>query len=113
MFRVSFDIIDPQRPSDQRIVCVYRFIHEYSFNQSPEAHDFSLTGTNGYTIANMHFGHVYGYLDQKSLWEFQNWMTDISDEYRLSDTQIEININWEGRLPYPEGEDIRGRIRKK
>lgn len=110
----SFDIINTQLPLDQRNVAEYRFIHEYSFNQSPEMHDFHLTGTTGYTATNFRFGHVYGYLNTKSLWSFEDWMTKIPDrEYPLGDKRIDISINWEGRLPYPEGEDIRGRIRKK
>ena len=108
----SYDIINPQLPPEQRTVAEYRFIHEYSFNQSPEMHEFILTGTTGYVATNFRFGHVYGYLNTKELWSFKDWMTEILDkEYRLEDKPIEILVNWEGRLPYPEGEDIRGRIR--
>ena len=40
------------------------------------------------------------------------WKTDLSEKmYPLEDTPIEITIDWKGKLPYPEGEDIRGRIR--
>ena len=40
-------------------------------------------------------------------------MTELpEEEFRLGDTTIEISLQWEGRLPYPEGEDIRGRIPK-
>lgn len=107
----SFDIIDPDMPSNQRIIGEYRFIHEYSFNQSPEDHTFVLTGEKGYDVANFRFGHSYGYLDTSSLWKFDQWMTEIKDkQYTLEDKPVDIRINWEGRLPYPEGEDIRGRI---
>jgi len=108
----SYNIINPQLPPEQRTVAEYRFIHEYSFNQSPEMHEFILTGTTGYVATNFRFGHVYGYLNTKELWSFEDWMTEILDkEYPLEDRPIEILVNWEGRLPYPEGEDIRGRIR--
>jgi hypothetical protein len=107
----SFDIVDPNLPSDRRIVAEYRFIHEYSFNQSPEDHTFILKGEKGYHLTNVRFGHSYEYLDAASLWKFDNWMTEMKDEkYALEDKPIEIRINWQGRLPYPEGEDIKGRI---
>jgi hypothetical protein len=110
----SFDIINTQLPPNQRNVAEYRFVHEYSFNQSPEMHDFHLTGTSGYAAVNFRFGHVYGYLTPESLWSFEDWMTKMPEkEYPLGDKPIEISINWKGRLPYPEGEDITGRIRKK
>ena len=107
----SFDIIDPNMPSNQRVVGEYRFIHEYSFNQSPEDHTFVLTGEKGYDVANFRFGHSYGYLDTSYLWRFDQWMTEIKDkQYTLDDKPVDIRINWQGRLPYPEGEDIKGRI---
>jgi hypothetical protein len=31
----------------------------------------------------------------------------------LGDSTIMIPIKWIGQLPYPQGEDIRGRIREK
>jgi len=109
----SYDIINPNLPLEDSRVAEYRFIHEYSFNQSPEIHKFNLTGTTGYTATNIRFGHSYGYLNTKELWGFSEWKTDLSEEmYPLGDRPIEIDINWEGQLPYPEGEDIRGRIRE-
>ena len=108
----SYNIINPQLPPEQRTVAEYRFIHEYSFNQSPEIHNFYLSGTTGYTATNIRFGHSYGYLGAQELWRFQDWKTDLSEKmYPLEDTPIEITIDWKGKLPYPEGEDIRGRIR--
>ena len=88
----------------------YRFIHQYSFNQSPEMHVFFLIGENGYAAINLLFGHSYGYLDADSLWKFEDWMTEIPEFIELGEEPIEIEINWEGRLPYPEGEDITQRI---
>lgn len=107
----SFEIVDPNLPGDQQTVAEYLFIHEYSFNQSPEYHTFALRGENqGYYATNFRFGHSYGYLDTESLWEFDEWMTEIPEKYSLEDEVIELSLDWEGRLPYPEGEDITGRI---
>jgi hypothetical protein len=109
----NYNIINPELPDEQRVVAEYRFIHEYSYNQSPEFHKFTLTGTPGYTIENIRFGHSYGYLSTKELWKFDDWNTDLSKEkYILEDKPIEITIDWKGKMPYPEGEDIKGRIRE-
>ena len=76
-------------------------------------HTFYLSGSNGYTATNIRFGHSYGYLNTNELWKFEDWMTDLSKEnFTLEDKPIEIEINWKGKLTYPEGEDIRGRIRE-
>lgn len=101
----SFDIINPDLPSGQSIVGRYRFIHEYSYNQSPEYHVFTLTGERGYYATNFRFGHSYGLLDTESLWKFENWMTEIPEKpYPLGDRPTEIRIDWKGLLPYPEGD---------
>ena len=79
--------------------------------EAAEDHTFILTGEKGYYATNFRFGHSYGYLDTESLWKFDKWMTEISEkEYSLEDKPIELQVNWQGRLPYPEGEDIKGRI---
>ncbi|MCP4611632.1 MAG: hypothetical protein GY845_23225 [Planctomycetes bacterium] len=110
----SFDIIDPNLPRERRLLGEYRFIHQYSFDQSPEQHMFTLTGEKGYRVTNLRFGHSYGYLNTKSLWKFKEWMTKISDKsYPLEDKPIEIRLDWKGRLPYPKGEDIKGRVPNK
>jgi hypothetical protein len=103
----SFNIIDPFRTGEERQIGQYRFIHQYSYDQSPENHTFTLRGTQGHIITNLNFGHSYGYLNTEQLWRFQNWMTKISDkEYKLGDQPIKITIDWKGRLPYPEGEIV-------
>jgi hypothetical protein len=107
----SFDVVNPRLPVKERPVARYRFIHEYSFNQSPEQHVFLLSGVKGLTAANVRFGHSYGYLDPRALWKFEAWMTKLEKPYPLTDRPAEIRIDWKGRLPYPPGEDIRGHIR--
>lgn len=100
-----FEIIHPDLPSGQRVVGEYRFVHQYSFDQSPEDHMFTLTGEKGYYATNFRFGHSYGFLDTESLWKFGNWMTEIPEKlYPLEDKPIKLRINWKGRLPYPEGD---------
>jgi len=107
----SFDIINPDLPPEDSIVAQYRFIHQYSYNQAPEDHMFSLSGDSTYFVTNLRFGHSYGYLDAESLWKFEDWMTEIRERpYPLGEKPIELRIDWKGRLPYPEGEDIKGRI---
>ena len=103
----SFDIIDPSRPEGNRMVGQYRFIHQYSYDQSPESHFFTLIGDQGYYITNLSFGHSYGYLDDKALWKFRDWMTkDPEKKYKLGDEPIKLTLDWTGRLPYPEGEIV-------
>ncbi|MBU8922725.1 MAG: hypothetical protein KOO63_12980 [Bacteroidales bacterium] len=107
----SYNIVDPQLPAEQRVVAEYRFIHQYSFNQSPEMHELVLTGTRGYVATDIRVGHTYGFLDANELWRFKDWMTELGGrEYPLGDRPVEILVNWEGRLPYPEGEDVTGKI---
>jgi hypothetical protein len=109
----AFDIIDPELGA----IAEYRFLHQYSYNQDPEIHIFQLTipendsgyileNGSGYTAKNFRFGHSYGYLDTDELWNFgekQEWLTTISKEYSL-DKPIKIRLNWDGQLPYPEGD---------
>ena len=103
----SFAIVDPTRPEGERVVGQYRFVHQYSYDQSPESHVFTLRGEQGYHVTNLHFGHSYGYLDNKALWEFRDWMTKIPEKtYKLGDEPIKVNLDWRGRLPYPEGEIV-------
>lgn len=109
----SFNVIDPKLNTENKIVCEYRFIHEYNFNQNPEEHLFILEGVPEYIITNLHFGHTYGYLSTNELWKFEDWMTSFSNEkIELGEKPIEIRIDWQGKLPYPEGENIKGRIRE-
>lgn len=59
--------------------------------------------TDRYVATHFRFGHSYGMLDAKSLWQFNDWMT--SSPYRAVLSQrepFELTLDWEGRLPYPE-----------
>ncbi len=93
-------------------VAEYRFIHEYSFEQDPETHLLTLSGTEGYTVANFRFGHSYGYVDENALWRFDDWMSEDGSEHSLGEEPAEIRIDWDDRLPYPEGEDITKAVRE-
>lgn len=107
----SMEIVDPN--NNNQVIGEYRLIHEYSFTQNPEFHTLELSGEQGYQVRNIQFGHSYGYLMPDELWNFQDWMTESGEVYDLSPRATPIEINWQGRLPYPEGENIRGRIPKK
>jgi hypothetical protein len=106
----SFDIVNPNVETNRGVVGEYRFIHEYSYNQAPEEHTLVLMGERGYYATNFRFGHSYGYLDTESLWKFEQWMTRDEKKYDFADQPIELKIDWQGQLPYPEGENIQGRI---
>ncbi len=97
----SFEVYDPEIPSEPAVR--YRFVHQYLYNQSPEYHTFLLTGTQGFYVTNLLFGHSYGYPTAEELWRFEDWMTKTDEGYDLSDEPVEIAIDWTGRLPYPEG----------
>lgn len=98
----SFEVYDPKMPDAPAVN--YRFVHQYLYNQTPEAHTFLLTGTPGYAVRNVLFGHSYGYPTAEELWQFENWMTKSEESYRLGEEAIKISIDWQGQLPYPEGD---------
>lgn len=105
----SFDVLNPQLPESKQLVGQYRFIHEYLFNQNPEVHTFEISGTEGFLIANVKFGHSYGYFPKDELWQFKSWMTESSQEkYSLGKEPVIVKIDWKGKLPYPQGEDFKG-----
>ena len=109
----AFDIIDTSRPSESARVAEYRFVHQYSYNQSPEFHVLTLAGEKGFAVANLRFGHSYGLPTRKQLWEVKEWMTNERDaRYDLGESPAEIRIDWKGRLPYPEGEIVPDWMRK-
>lgn len=103
----NFDIINPE----DSVVAEYRLVHQYAYNQSPEFHQFFIDGEKGYSIANLKFGHSYGYLIYKELWEFEEWMTELDKKIPLVEKRIEIKLDWEGKLPYPKGIDIRDALK--
>lgn len=112
-----FDVINPRLGEKHRKVGSYRLIHEYSYNQDPEAHEFMMSGSEGYLIGNLRFGHTYGYLSTDELWKFENWMPTLRDTvidtiYQLGKDPFTVKIDWEGLLPYPEGEVIPPEIQK-
>ncbi len=100
----SFDLFSD--PCGTMLVSQNRFQCQYSYFQDPESHRFLLErkeDPNGVCFAgNFRFGHTYGCLDSNSLWEFEEWMTEDLDirPFNLGDS-VEINLNWEGQLPYP------------
>ncbi len=104
----SFDVFDPATPDEPTVQ--YRFVHQYSYTQSPESHIFLLKGSKGTYATNLLFGHSYGYPTPEELWEFKDWMTRETRKFDLSNEQVKITLDWKGRLPYPKGEDITGRI---
>lgn len=108
----SFDINDPRLPQERRLIATYRFLHQYTFTQSPENHTLTLKGKEGYQVTNLKLGHSYGYLEHDSLWKHKDWLTETgATAYQLGEQPIEIAVEWTGRLPYPEGEEIKNRIR--
>lgn len=110
----AFRVIDPRLPAGRRLVADYRFVHQYSYTQSPEQHELEIRGAPGLAVTGLRFGHSYGMPTTQQLWSFDAWITDLRDrEISLAADQAEpIRIDWAGRLPYPEGEDIRGRLRE-
>jgi len=109
----GFDVINPRFSGAQQLIGTYRLLHEYSYDQDPELHEFMLSGSEGYIIENIRFGHSYGYLSSQELWEFEDWMTIVEDTtYFLSEEPFNITIDWEGRLPYPPVDVFPDEIRK-
>jgi hypothetical protein len=99
----SFDVFDPESP--QEPVVSYRLVHQYLYNQAPDLHTFTLTGTKGYIIKNVNFTHSWGYPEKKELWSERKWMTPSRDTSMMmtGEKPLTIKIDWRGRVPYPEG----------
>jgi hypothetical protein len=102
----SFDVYNPDTPNEPAVQ--YRLVHQYLYNQSPEFHTFTLTGTSGFIVTNVRFGHSYGYPTMEELWRFENWMNKGGEVHKLGGNEIKLTIDWRGRLPYPEGDRGRG-----
>jgi hypothetical protein len=100
-------VVDTLLSGSKRLVGEYRLVHQYSYDQNPEEHRFRLAGSGGYAIENLRFGHSYGYPSIMELWGFENWMTEMNDtSFMLGEEPFGLDIDWTGKLPYPEGEVI-------
>ncbi len=98
----SFDVVS----RENRTPTPYRFVHEYSYNQTPEQHALEIIRDSGLVVRNLSLGHSWNYPNAEELWEFNDWMTRYEGIDSLPGKGLRVNINWEGRLPYPEGENI-------
>ncbi len=103
----GFEIVNPEVKDNNGVVAEYRFIHQYHYDQNPELHHFFIDGQKGFYVTNLKFGHTYGILTGKDLWKFEKWMTKIERKIPLERKKYELKIDWEGKLPYPKGIDIR------
>jgi hypothetical protein len=104
-----FTVVDPAGTGGPTPVAEYTFVHEYTYDQHPEWHLFTLRGdpctTESYQIENVQFGHSYGLLEPNELWLFDDWMTEFHGPYPLEPhSELNLEIEWFGRLPYPQGE---------
>ncbi len=106
----GFDLIsvDKEGKADQ-VVAEYRFTQEYNYRQNPELHNFELISEESepYLVGNLRFGHSYGSPEKDELWAFDDWITHYPEQMPLNQVPG-IQMNWEGMLPYPEGEDYEG-----
>ncbi|MHC4396246.1 MAG: hypothetical protein ACYS1A_11390 [Planctomycetota bacterium] len=104
-----FTVVDPDATGGPAVVGEYSFVHEYSYDQDPELHFFTLRGDPGmvesYQVENIQFGHSYGLLESDDLWVFDQWMTDFPGPYPLEpQSELNLELQWFGQLPYPQGE---------
>jgi hypothetical protein len=59
-------------------------------------------GGCNFVATNFRFGHSYGMPGTDALWHFSDWMTKLPEGVALCSGQpAELELNWEGRLPYP------------
>lgn len=111
----SFDIVRYDASGNMKKVAEYRLQHQYSYNQDPESHTFRikrLGADSDLYIVNLNFGHSYGYVAPQAMWEQKKWMTKHQGKKFALKDDILVKINWQGRLPYPKGEDYKGRLPK-
>ena len=96
-------------PGGQNTIAEYRFCSEYSYFQDPEEHTLTLTPLDipePTWVGNFCFGHSYGLLTDKQLWDFSEWMTqDQNVEQFEPPVPINKQISWPDLLPYPQGEN--------
>ena len=61
--------------------------------------------TRNIVAQNLKFGHSYGLPSKEELWSFSDWMTSIPQQISLNSGEQEtFQIDWEGRLTYPESD---------
>jgi hypothetical protein len=51
-------------------------------------------------------GHSWNYLETDKLWKFREWMTEYENKLTLNSEPVRFEVDWTGKLPYPEGEDV-------
>jgi len=104
----AFDLIDPNPETNPNNEArEYRFVHEYNYNQNPEQHVLVLSGSEGAIVRNMRIGHTWNYPAETSqLREFNDWLSRFDDRNTLGDSPARYQVDWTGRIEYPEGENI-------
>jgi hypothetical protein len=89
----------------------FRFISEYPYTLDPERHTFRFKSrTPGTRITRVRFGHSYGILDRHGLWVFDDWITDQGGLADPLSSGQSYDVDWDGLLPYPQGEDLQFEI---
>ena len=106
----SFEVVNRDDSTINNIY-EYRFIHQYSYNQSPEQHLLKILPSKGLIIRNLKIGHSYGKPDTEELWKFSSWMTRDDKQIEISEKGLDYRIDWTGKLPYPEGIDVTDAIK--
>ena len=99
----AFELVQPEQGRNSQEL---RFVHEYSFNQTPEQHVLVLNAQRGLVMQNLRVGHTWNYPSAEELQRFENWMTRFENKDELQDTAMRYEINWKGMIKYPEGENI-------
>ncbi|MBK7812039.1 MAG: hypothetical protein IPI50_12540 [Saprospiraceae bacterium] len=101
----SFDIEDINNKGEREIY-PYRLIHEYSYNQSPFKHLLQLSGKESVLLRNIKLGHSWNQLNTKELNKFENWISNFDTTIKLNKEPQNIEVDWQGKFEYPEGENI-------
>jgi hypothetical protein len=101
----SFELISFDE-NKNRIILPYRFVHEYSYNQRPDQHLLQITGNPPAMIQNLRIGNSWNYPESNELWRFNDWLTTYEKADSLGREPLMIKLDWTGKVPYPEGENI-------
>ncbi|MBK9632757.1 MAG: hypothetical protein IPO62_17170 [Saprospiraceae bacterium] len=101
----SFEIEDINNKGEREIY-PYRLIHEYSYNQSPFKHLLQLSGKESVLLRNIKLGHSWNQLNTKELNKFENWISNFDTTIKLNKEPQNIEVDWQGKFEYPEGENI-------
>lgn len=103
----SFSVVQSVGHGGIEPVADYRFVAEYPYSDDPTRHVVHIMGRrDDLFVADVRFGHSYGYPDPAELWVFDEWIDEHPGRVGpFGGDDLTFDLNWHHLLPYPTGED--------